>query len=41
MNQIEKISQQMINEKNISVSRAKEIIESINKTNKQHNNYFI
>ncbi len=40
-NQIEKISQQMINEENISVSRAKEIIESINKTNKQHNNYFI
>ena len=39
--QIEKISQQMINEENISVSRAKEIIESINKTNKQHNNYFI
>jgi hydroxymethylglutaryl-CoA reductase len=39
--QIGKISQQMINEENISVSRAKEIIESINKTNKQHNNYFI
>jgi hydroxymethylglutaryl-CoA reductase len=39
--QIEKISQHMINEENISVSRAKEIIESINKTNKQHNNYFI
>jgi hydroxymethylglutaryl-CoA reductase len=39
--QIEEISQQMINEENISVSRAKEIIESINKTNKQHNNYFI
>jgi hydroxymethylglutaryl-CoA reductase len=39
--QIEEISQQMINEENISVSRAKEIIESVNKTNKQHNNYFI
>jgi hydroxymethylglutaryl-CoA reductase len=39
--QIGKISQQMINEENISVARAKEIIESINKTNKQHNNYFI
>jgi hydroxymethylglutaryl-CoA reductase len=39
--QIGKISQQMINEENISVSRAKEIIESVNKTNKQHNNYFI
>jgi hydroxymethylglutaryl-CoA reductase len=39
--QIEEISQQMINEENISVSRAKEIIESVNKTNKQRNNYFI
>jgi hydroxymethylglutaryl-CoA reductase len=39
--QIERIAQQMINEENISVSRAREIIESINKTNKQHNNYFI
>ncbi|HEY0579494.1 MAG TPA: hydroxymethylglutaryl-CoA reductase, degradative [Candidatus Nitrosocosmicus sp.] len=38
-NQIEEISQQMIKEENISVSRAKEIIESIDKTNKQHNNY--
>jgi hydroxymethylglutaryl-CoA reductase len=38
-NQIEVISQQMIKEENISVSRAKEIIESIDKTNKQHNNY--
>ncbi len=37
--QIEEISQQMIKEENISVSRAKEIIESVNKTNKQHNNY--
>lgn len=36
--QIEDISQQMINEANISVSRAKDIIETINKTNKQHNN---
>ncbi|MEJ7641568.1 MAG: hydroxymethylglutaryl-CoA reductase, degradative [Candidatus Nitrosocosmicus sp.] len=36
--QIEDISQQMINEANISVSRAKGIIETINKTNKQHNN---
>jgi hydroxymethylglutaryl-CoA reductase len=36
--QIKDISQQMINEGNISVSRAKEIIEKINKTNKQHNN---
>ncbi len=36
--QIEYISQQMINEANISVSRAKDIIETINKTNKQHNN---
>ncbi len=35
--QIEDISQQMINEANISVSRAKDIIETINKTNKQHN----
>jgi hydroxymethylglutaryl-CoA reductase len=35
--QIEYISQQMINEANISVSRAKNIIETINKTNKQHN----
>jgi hydroxymethylglutaryl-CoA reductase len=39
--QIERIAQRMINEENISVSRAREIIESINKTNKQHNNYFI
>jgi hydroxymethylglutaryl-CoA reductase len=39
--QIERIAQQMINEENISVSRAREIIENINKTNKQHNNYFI
>jgi hydroxymethylglutaryl-CoA reductase len=38
-NQIEEISQQMIKEENISVSRAKEIIESIDKTNKQHNKY--
>jgi hydroxymethylglutaryl-CoA reductase len=38
-NQIEEISQQMIKEENISVSRAKEIIESIDKTNKQQNNY--
>jgi hydroxymethylglutaryl-CoA reductase len=38
-NQIEVISQQMIKEENISVSRAKEIIESIDKTNKQQNNY--
>jgi hydroxymethylglutaryl-CoA reductase len=38
-NQIEVISQQMIKEENISVSRAKEIIDSIDKTNKQHNNY--
>ncbi len=37
--QIEEISQQMIKEENISVSRAKEIIETINKTNKQHNSY--
>ncbi|HLL60291.1 MAG TPA: hydroxymethylglutaryl-CoA reductase, degradative [Candidatus Nitrosocosmicus sp.] len=36
--QIEDISQQMINEADISVSRAKDIIETINKTNKQHNN---
>lgn len=36
--QIEDISQQMINEENISVYRAKEIMETINKTNKQHNN---
>ena len=36
--QIKLISQQMINEGNISVSRAKEIIENINKTNIQHNN---
>lgn len=36
--QIEYISRQMINEANISVSRAKDIIETINKTNKQHNN---
>jgi hydroxymethylglutaryl-CoA reductase len=38
-NQIEEISQQMVKEENISVSRAKEIIESIDKTNKQQNNY--
>jgi hydroxymethylglutaryl-CoA reductase len=38
-NQIEVISQQMIKEENISVSRAKEIIESIDKTNKEQNNY--
>jgi len=31
----------MINEGNISVSRAKEIMESMNKTNKQHDNYHI
>ncbi len=37
--QIEEISQQMIKEENISVSRAKEIIETVNKTNKQHNSY--
>ncbi len=36
--QIEDISQQMINEANISVSRAKDIIKTINKINKQHNN---
>jgi hydroxymethylglutaryl-CoA reductase len=36
--QIEYISQQMVNEANISVSRAKDIIETINKTNKQNNN---
>jgi len=36
--QIEEISQQMIKDGNISVSRAKEIIESVNKTHKQHNN---
>ncbi len=36
--QIDDISQQMIDEANISVSRAKDIIETINKTNKQHNN---
>jgi hydroxymethylglutaryl-CoA reductase len=39
--QIEEMSEQMINEGNISVSRAKEIIERINKTNKQRNNYKI
>ncbi|MGN6707920.1 MAG: hydroxymethylglutaryl-CoA reductase, degradative [Candidatus Nitrosocosmicus sp.] len=39
--QIEEISEQMIKEGNISVSRAKEIIERINKTNKQRNNYKI
>jgi hydroxymethylglutaryl-CoA reductase len=39
--QIEEVSQQMINEGNISVSRAKEIMESMNKTNKQHDNYHI
>jgi hydroxymethylglutaryl-CoA reductase len=39
--QIEEISEQMIKEGNISVSRAKEIIERINKTNKQRNNYNI
>ena len=36
--QIEDVYQQMINEANISESRAKNIIETINKTNKQHNN---
>ncbi|MBA3977903.1 MAG: hydroxymethylglutaryl-CoA reductase, degradative [Nitrosopumilus sp.] len=36
--QIDDVSQQMINEANISVSRAKDIIEAINKTNKQHTN---
>ena len=35
----EKISKQMIKDGNISVSRAKEIIGNINKTNKQYNNY--
>lgn len=39
--QIEKVSEQMVKEGNISVSRAKEIIEKINKTNKQRNNYKI
>jgi hydroxymethylglutaryl-CoA reductase len=39
--QIELVSQQMIKEGNISVSRAKEIMESMNKTNKQHDNYHI
>jgi hydroxymethylglutaryl-CoA reductase len=39
--QIDEVSQQMINEGNISVSRAKEIMESMNKTNKQHDNYHI
>jgi hydroxymethylglutaryl-CoA reductase len=39
--QIEEVSQQMIKEGNISVSRAKEIMESMNKTNKQHDNYHI
>jgi hydroxymethylglutaryl-CoA reductase len=39
--QIEEMSEQMIKEGNISVSRAKEIIERINKTNKQRNNYKI
>ena len=34
--QIEEVSKQMIKEGRISVSRAKEIMESINKTNKQH-----
>ena len=37
--QIEEISKQMIKDGNISVSRAKEIIDNINKTNKQYNNY--
>jgi hydroxymethylglutaryl-CoA reductase len=37
--QIEEISKQMIKDGNISVSRAKEIIGNINKTNKQYNNY--
>ena len=39
--QIDEVSQQMIKEGNISVSRAKEIMESMNKTNKQHDNYHI
>ena len=39
--QIEEISEQMIKEGNVSVSRAKEIIDYINKTNKQRNNYKI
>jgi hydroxymethylglutaryl-CoA reductase len=39
--QTEEISEQMIKEGNISVSRAKEILEEINKTNKQRNNYKI
>lgn len=39
--QTEEVSKQMIKEGNISVSRAKEIMESINKTNKQHDNYHI
>jgi hydroxymethylglutaryl-CoA reductase len=39
--QIDEVSQQMINEGNVSVSRAKEIMESMNKTNKQHDNYHI
>ena len=34
--QIEEVSKQMIKEGRVSVSRAKEIMESINKTNKQH-----
>ena len=39
--QIEEISKQMIKEGRISVSRAKEIMEIINKTNKQHDKYHI
>jgi hydroxymethylglutaryl-CoA reductase len=39
--QIEEVSKQMIKEGRISVSRAKEIMESINKTNKQHDKYHI
>ena len=39
--QIEEVSKQMIKEGRISVSRAKEIMESTNKTNKQHDKYTI
>jgi hydroxymethylglutaryl-CoA reductase len=39
--QIEEVSKQMIKEGRTSVSRAKEIMESINKTNKQHDKYHI
>ncbi len=39
--QVEEVSKQMIKEGRISVSRAKEIMESINKTNKQHDKYHI